>query len=53
MMAQRRALVEHPYAGLKYWIMGRARLLMRGLEDASTETALAVSACNLQPEAGD
>ncbi len=48
MMAQRRALVEHPYAGLKYWIMGHARLLLRGLEGASTEMALAVSAYNLK-----
>jgi len=48
MMAQRRALVEHPYAGLKYWIMGHARFLLRGLQGASTEMALAVSAYNLK-----
>lgn len=48
MMARRRALVEHPYAGLKYWIMGHARLLMRGLEGAGTEMALAVNAYNLK-----
>ncbi len=48
MMARRRALVEHPYAGLKYWIMGPARLLMRGLEGAGPEMALAVNAYNLK-----
>lgn len=48
MMTARRSVVEHPYAGLKYWIMGHARLLMRGLEGAGTEMALAVSAYNLK-----
>lgn len=48
MMARRRETVEHPYAGLKYWIMGHARLLMRGLEGAGTEMALAVSAYNMK-----
>jgi transposase len=48
MMKKRRSVVEHPYAGLKYWIMGHARLLMRGMEGAGTEMALAVSAYNLK-----
>lgn len=48
MMRRRQAIVEHPFAGLKYWIMGHARLLLRGLEGASTEMALAVSAYNLK-----
>jgi len=48
MMAHRRKAVEHPYGSLKYWIMGHARFLMRGLEGASTEMALAVSAYNLK-----
>ena len=48
MMARRRETVEHPYGSLKYWIMGHARFLMRGLEGASTEMALAVSAYNLK-----
>lgn len=48
MMVKRRSVVEHPYAGLKYWIMGHARLLMRGLVGASTEMALAVNAYNLK-----
>ena len=48
MMIKRRSVVEHPYAGLKYWIMGHARLLMRGLVGASTEMALAVNAYNLK-----
>lgn len=39
---------EYPYAGLKYWIMGHARLLMRGLEGAGTEMALAINAYNLK-----
>jgi hypothetical protein len=44
MMARRRETVEHPYVGRKCWIMGHVRLLMRGLEGAGTEMALAVSA---------
>ena len=48
MMARRRETLEHSYAGLKYWIMGHARLLMRVLQGAGTETALAVSAYNMK-----
>lgn len=48
MMARRRATVEHPFGGLKYWILGHARLLLRGREGAGTEMALAVSAYNLK-----
>jgi len=47
-MVARRSLVEHPYAVLKYWIMGHGRLLMRGLRGAGTEMALAVNVFNLK-----
>ena len=47
-MVARRSLVEHPYAVLKYWIMGHGRLLMRGLRGAGSEMALAVNVFNLK-----
>lgn len=48
MMALRRSLVEHPFAQLKYGVMGdRGRLLLRGLSGARAEIALAVLARNL------
>lgn len=48
-MAKRRSIVEHPFAQLKYDGMGnRGRLLMRGLNGASAEMALAVVARNLK-----
>lgn len=48
MMKRRRALVEHPFGTLKERIFGNARLLMRGLEGARTEMALAVLAYNFK-----
>jgi transposase len=49
MMSRRRSLVEHPFAQLKYGVMGdRGRLLLRGFKGARTELALAVLARNLK-----
>lgn len=49
MMDWRRALAEHPFAQLKYGVMGdRGRLLLRGLSGARAELALAVLARNLK-----
>jgi len=45
-MALRRETVEHPFANLKYAILGRPRLLLRGLSGARAEIALAVLAYN-------
>jgi transposase len=48
MMRRRRSLVEHPFAQLKYAVLGdRGRLLLRGLSGARAELALAVLARNL------
>ena len=48
MMRLRRSLAEHPFAQLKYGVMGdRGRLLLRGLGGARAELALAVLARNL------
>lgn len=49
MMTRRRSLAEHPFAQLKYGVMGdRGRLLLRGLKGARAEMALAVLARNLK-----
>jgi hypothetical protein len=48
MMAKRRSLAEHPFGQIKYWVMGDARLLLRGLNGVRTEMALAVLARNLK-----
>jgi hypothetical protein len=47
-MRQRKAIAEHPFAQINCWVMGDARLLLRGLEGARTEMALAVLARNLR-----
>lgn len=48
MMARRRSLAEHPFAQIKYDLLGnRGRLLLRGLQGARAELALAVLARNL------
>jgi hypothetical protein len=48
MMVRRRSLAEHPFGQIKCWVMGDARLLLRGLRGARTEMALAVLARNLK-----
>jgi hypothetical protein len=48
MMAKRRSLAEHPFGQIKCWVMGDARLLLRGLGGARTEIALAILARNLK-----
>ncbi|NJD89752.1 MAG: IS1182 family transposase [Betaproteobacteria bacterium] len=48
MMVQRRSLAEHPFGQIKCWIMGDARLLLKGMHGARTEMALAVLARNLR-----
>lgn len=48
MMARRRALAEHPFGQIKCWVMGDGRLLLRGMQGARTEMALAVLARNLK-----
>lgn len=48
-MKRRAATVEHPFGNLKFAIMGNAgRFLLRGLEGARAEMALAVCAYNLK-----
>ncbi len=47
-MALRRSTVEHPFANLKYRIFGHPRFLVRGLEGARCEIALAVMVYNLK-----
>jgi transposase len=47
-MALRRETAEHPFANLKYRILGNARFLLRGLAGAGAETALAVLAYNFR-----
>jgi hypothetical protein len=46
-MKRRCALVEHPFGAMK-WVMGAPRFLVRGLEKAKSELALAVLAFNLK-----
>jgi transposase len=47
-MALRRETVEHPFANLKYRILGNGRFLLRGLAGAGGEMALAVLAYNFK-----
>lgn len=47
-MALRRRTVEYPFAILKYRIFGHPRFLLRGLEGARCEMALAVMVYNLK-----
>jgi len=46
-MRQRRCLVEHPFATMK-WLMGYPRFLVRGLRKAKAELALMVLSFNLK-----
>lgn len=48
MMRRRRSLAEHPFGQIKSWVLGDGRLLLRGLQGARTEIALAVLARNLR-----
>ena len=48
MMVRRRSIVEHPFGNLKQWILGNGRFLLRQLQGARTEMALATSAYNLK-----
>jgi hypothetical protein len=43
-MVSRRSIVEHPFGNLKQWLFGNARFLLRQLEGARAEMALAVNA---------
>lgn len=47
-MRRRRCTVEHPFAGLKYQILGHPRLLMRGLAGAVAEMAISTMVWNLK-----
>jgi len=47
-MRLRRSLAEHPFAALKYQILGHPRFLLRGLRGARTEISLGVMAYNLK-----
>ena len=47
-MAQRRAIVEHPFGTLKCHIFGTGRLLLRGMKGAKTEMALGILAYNFR-----
>jgi len=46
-MRQRKAIVEHPYATLKYW-MGSTHSLMKRLPNVQAEMSLHVLAYNLK-----
>jgi transposase len=46
-MKRRRELVEHPFGNIK-WMLGYPRFLLRGIEKAKSELALAVFAFNLK-----
>lgn len=48
MMERRRSIVEHPCGNLKQWLFGNERFLLRQLEGARAEMALAVTAYNLK-----
>jgi len=48
MMRLRRSTVEHPFASLKYRILGDARFLLRGLQGAQAEISLAAMVYNLK-----
>jgi transposase len=47
LMKRRKAIVEHPFAGLKY-LMVHPRFLVRGIDKASAEIALSVCGYNLK-----
>jgi transposase len=47
LMSRRKAIVEHPFAGLKY-LLGHPRFLVRGIEKTSAEIALSVCGYNLK-----
>lgn len=47
LMKRRKAIVEHPFAGLKH-LMGHPRFLVRGIQKASAEVALSVCGYNLK-----
>jgi transposase/IS5 family transposase len=47
LMKRRKAIVEHPFAGLKY-LLGTPRFLVRGIEKVSAEMALTVCGYNLK-----
>lgn len=47
-MRFRKQTVEHPFAFLKYRVFGHPRFLLRGLQGARTEIALAVMTYNLK-----
>jgi Transposase DDE domain len=47
-MRLRQSVVEHPFATIKYRILGHPRLLLRGRAGAHTELSLAVMAYNLK-----
>jgi transposase len=47
LMKRRKAIVEHPFAGLKH-LMGRARFLVRGTKKVAAEMALSVWGYNLK-----
>ncbi|HKU70610.1 MAG TPA: IS1182 family transposase [Burkholderiales bacterium] len=47
-MRLRRSLAEHPFGQLKRWVLGDGPLLLRGMQGARTEMALAVLARNLK-----
>jgi transposase len=48
MMRLRRCSVEHPFAALKYHILGHPRFLLRGVVGAQAEMSLATLAYNLK-----
>jgi transposase len=48
LMRLRRSTVEYPFGILKYQILEKPRLLLRGLWGAGTEMALTVLAYNLK-----
>lgn len=48
MMLRRKSTVEHPFGNLKQWAMGTGRFLLRQLQGARAEMALAVTSYNLK-----
>lgn len=48
LMRLRRSIVEHPFATIKYRILGHPRLLLCGHAGARTELGLAVMTYNLK-----
>lgn len=48
MMASRRSIVGHPFGNLKQLLFGNGRFLLRQLEGAKAEMALAVNLYNLK-----